>query len=571
MRHICLLVFNICIVLLIFTSSPTTISAASIPGDINNDGLVNIFDLSAVLTDFGKSSNFTFPRSDIDANGTVNIFDLSILLTNFGTSGPTEAPTPSPTISGTISPSATPTITGTQGTAILYTASNDDIQNPERGFMRQASVWLDQPDNSAGKINRRNPTDSLVWVYFRLDNYRDKPIDQHGLTIVQNTFNKAREQGLKLVIRFIYNWGPGWTNDAALATPDAPLNLVLSQIEQLRPLLVQNNDVIAAMQAGFVGHWGEWHSSAYLYTPASQKAIIDALLAALPKDRMLMLRYPRYKEIHYGGPMTELVAFNQSDISRIGHHNDCFLADPSDSGTYLSRQAQPPNQTSTLCTGASEIQCWRDFISQDGQFTPVGGESCQVNTPRTLCPNTLIELQELHWSFINNDYHPDVLTSWQSGGCMGDIRKRLGYRLILKQAVIPTALKPGSAFDMSVTLENQGFASMYNERPIYAVVRNTTTRYQALLPVDPRTWKSGGTYTINARFRLPPAIVPGTYELGLWLPDAHSSIKSNPLYAVQFANINTWDQTTGLNILTRDFIVDSNGQFIDDPAAPVLQ
>src|SRR6185295_1868446 len=174
----------------------------------------------------------------------------------------------------------------------------------------------------------------------RLDNYRDRLIDPDGLTNIWSVFTTARSRGLKLVIRFAYNDGPGSTTDANLANPDAPIELVLQHIDQLKPILVENADVIAVMQAGVVGHWGEWHSSKYLHPLEYRKAIVDALLAALPKDRMIQLRYPRYKEIFFQGPLTEKEAFSGTDRSRVAHHNDCFLRDQDDAGTYRSFSSQ---------------------------------------------------------------------------------------------------------------------------------------------------------------------------------------------------------------------------------------
>jgi hypothetical protein len=50
-------------------------------------------------------------------------------------------------------------------------------------------------------------------------------------------------------------------------------------------------------------------------------------------------------------------------------------------------------------------------------------------------------------------------------------------------------------------------------------------------------------------------VAPGTYKLGLWLPDAYTSLRGNPAYSVRFANNNTWDAATGINILTTNFQV----------------
>jgi hypothetical protein len=62
--------------------SPTpTPSPSGKVGDLNNDGSVNIFDLSILLSAWGTTN----PTADLNRDGTVNIFDLSILLSKWGT------------------------------------------------------------------------------------------------------------------------------------------------------------------------------------------------------------------------------------------------------------------------------------------------------------------------------------------------------------------------------------------------------------------------------------------------------------------------------------------------------
>jgi len=458
--------------------------------------------------------------------------------------------TPRPTASTTLTPA--PVIPSNK---ITYTGSNEDFANQERGLMKQSSIFPDQPFD-AQKVRALQPSDTLVWIYFRLDNYRDRLIDQNGLNTIRSAFTTARSRGLKLVIRFAYNPGPGSTTDANLQNPDAPIDLVLQHIEQLKPLLVENADVIAVMQAGFVGHWGEWHSSKYLYSLEARRAVIDALLSALPKDRMLQIRYPRYKEIFFQGPLTEQEAFSGTDQSRVGHHNDCFLRDDDDAGTYRSFSSQLPKHTSTYCDGKDTISCWKDFVATESQFTPMGGETCQYNPPRTDCANALQEMAMLHWSFINNDYKPEVLNGWTSGGCMETIRRNLGYRLMLKETFLPFAIKVGETMRLNIHLSNEGFAAMYNPRPVYVVLLGEGTRYTVpITDVDPRRWAPGQEQTINVSLNLPANVPPGTYQLGLWLPDASSLLRNSPAYAVRFANTGVWDPDTGINILTTNLQV----------------
>jgi hypothetical protein len=63
-------------------------STAPCGGDLNADGVVNIFDLSILLSEWGRTPGRV---ADIDLDGFVNIFDLSLLLRHYG-----QTPVPRP-------------------------------------------------------------------------------------------------------------------------------------------------------------------------------------------------------------------------------------------------------------------------------------------------------------------------------------------------------------------------------------------------------------------------------------------------------------------------------------------
>src|SRR5262249_49601427 len=140
-------------------------------------------------------------------------------------------------------------------------------------------------------------------------------------------FAKVRAAGIKLVLRFNYNDGP-------IGAPDAALAQIQQHVTQLAPLLAANADVIAFLQAGFIGAWGEWHSSTNGNdTTQNERAVVDALLAALPATRMIQIRTPEIVDAMFpGGPLQD--GFSGEARARIGHHNDCFLASDNDFGTY---------------------------------------------------------------------------------------------------------------------------------------------------------------------------------------------------------------------------------------------
>ncbi len=430
---------------------------------------------------------------------------------------------------------------------VIFLPTVEDIPNPERGFMGQVDVWPDRVGDFGG-IAKANQSDTLIWIYFRLDNYRSRPIDAAGLNRIQAAFQDARAKKMKVVARFIYNFGPGWSTDKSQMTPDAPIDIVLQHINQLKSIFQEEADSIAAMQVGFAGHWGEWHSSYNdLNITPNSTAIVEALAAALPTTIPLQLRYPRDKKSLYGEAIAPSDAFTGSIKSRIGHHNDCFLSDKSDSGTYRTLPLQDPPQ--------AEIDYWKNYIGQDGLYTPIGGESCSVNLPRTSCSVAVSELAALHWSFMNNEYHPDVIAGWESDGCLSDIRRKLGYRFVLESMKITDTVEAGGQIDLTLSMKNEGYAASYNFRKVYLVFIGVNGRFTIETPLDPRRWLPGMGISLPINTTLTSNIVPGDYKIGLWIPDMSPRLQNDPEFSIRFANMSVWDNVEGVNIIYPSFHV----------------
>lgn len=425
-------------------------------------------------------------------------------------------------------------------------ASDAILLNPERGFYRTLSLVNDRDHAWV-----RQAGSTLAFSYVRLDDYRDRDLDAALLDAVQEGFDEARLAGIKIILRFAYNFGP-WPN----SEPDATKAWVLEHISQLTPLLQSNGDVIAVVQAGFIGAWGEWHTSTngLLDVAADKFDILEGLLAAVPSDRAVQLRYPPYKDEGYGGPLTNVTAHNGTSAARVGHHNDCFLASDTDLGTYPS----------------NEIEQWKVFLEAETLWVPMGGETCALNPPRSDCPTATAEMERLHFGYINHEYHPDVVSSWENQGCRDVLERSLGYRMVGLSVTWPDSVRPGGVIPVIVRLRNDGFAAPWNPRPVW-IVLDGVERLEARLPdVDPRTWLAGEEVQLQVRLQLPAATAAGSYTLSLWFPDAADSLRDDPRYAIALANESVWDGVTGLNELAT-LEVDPDAPGSANPAATVFE
>ena len=376
---------------------------------------------------------------------------------------------------------------------IIYEESLDDFPNPERGFYHARS--LTEPQN----YDIRGENLTLVYGKVIADNFRDKPFSEDFLQAIQKGFDEVRKNGIKVNPRVAYNYGPH-PGAKARYGDDASLNIVMTHISQLKPLWIKNKDVINVLDAGFIGGWGEWHTSAnQLDSLPNQRAILFAILDALPKDRMVVQRYPGIKraiftgsEINDDSLLTRDRAFDGSNRARIGHLNDCFLSSPVDVGTYRHRDQE--------WTVEREL----NFIGTESQFVPYGGETCRLD-PRGECNNAVPEMTKLHINYLNLDYNKKVLNRWKEQGCFDEIRRRLGYRFVLVSAQLPQQLNPGKEFNLMFKIRNVGFGELFNPRNIEIVLINNTTGSEkvTILNEEPRFWGAGKTTKVNTSLSIP--------------------------------------------------------------------
>jgi hypothetical protein len=411
----------------------------------------------------------------------------------------------------------------TQGADPSATPECTALLNPERGVFQFRDL------RRVGSLSElRSQGYTLIYGKILIDDYLDRDFDAALLSGLSSAFEAARQAGIKVLPRFHYS--------DAIGQPDAPLARVLEHIDSARPLLQDESPVIAAMHAGFVGAWGEWHSSTNgLTEPVARKSIFDALLAALPDTRMVLARRPSHKQVAYGGPLTQESAFTGSALARIGHLNDCFLASDSDSGTYA-------------------VAGEKDYAVADSAFVAVGGETCAVNPPRSECASALAELELHHFSFINTSYNTAVIDSWRAGGCWETIRCRLGYRFVLTGHDVPERVARGAVLAVAVRLVNDGYAPAYNPRPVFLVL-DGATRHAGQVDADARRWAPGLDAEMCLGIRIPAELATGSYRVGLWLPDASDSLRDDPRYAIRLASGATWDEASGINWLDASITV----------------
>lgn len=439
-----------------------------------------------------------------------------------------------------------------QITTTNYSASNQNFANPERGMYHHTETHSNNysPLSTNQLENWRvNENITLILRIFYLDDFINASISNSYLNNMQSDFDKIRQAGIKCVVRFAYSNNTNGAYDASKAQ-------MLSHINQITPYLTNNSDIISVVQAGFIGVWGEWYYTDHFgINPSAtdydnRKDIVEALLNALPTDRMVQLRTPAFKRNMYDtDPLIGIQSSESTAVSknRLGHHNDCFLASETDFGTYNDVSVEYP------------------YLEQETNYTVMGGETCSKNEPRSNCSTAVEEMELFHWSYLNADYHPDVLNGFDNNGCLETIKNRLGYRFELKNGSFPTIVS--NTLDINIDLYNKGFAGLYNPRTAYVILRHISTNEEYKIPLltDPRTWEATtNEINISETLQLPETIIDGEYKLYIHLPDADSILGERPEYAVRFGNIDIWESNTGYNDLKTTITVSNEVLAVED-------
>lgn len=417
---------------------------------------------------------------------------------------------------------------------ITYPGTDEIFSNPERGF----SAYRSNPI-TISFINTLKPLNvTVIQRIYTIPQYNDIPLPESFLNTVQTDLNTARLGGVKVVPRFSY------TNNQN--GEDAALDTILLHINQLAPILQENYDVITYVEAGFIGAWGEWYYSSHnLNNTNSRRTVTYALLDALPLKRNVVVRTPDYKRkiFQINTPLDSLEAFSGTRRSRVGAHNDCFLADATDYGTYVY----------------NDIEGDKNYLNQDNRYVPQGGETC-CDCGYAGCSNSLVDLARMRYSVLNKDYHPSVLSRWVTEGCMDEVKRRLGYRFELLEATISDSIKPSGIFNLNFQITNKGFASPFNPRNFEIILRDNSNnhKYRLVTDVDPRFWMAGDTMFVNVTGGIPANMSEGNYSAYLFLADPEYRLHDNPDYAIRLANSNVWEDSTGYNSLNHSIIISNN-------------
>lgn len=423
-------------------------------------------------------------------------------------------------------------------TTVSFVETDELFPNPERGFHSQ--IYYGSRDLSAVADpeqfmqNREGEWNLTLYLHtYYLTDYMTSDIAPEFFERMEKNMRALRDGGAKCIIRFAYK--ANYRDDDH--PWDASQEWVSRHIDQIEPYLKKNADVIFCMEAGFIGSWGEWYyTDGFPFDPQTLEAFkprlefAEHLMRALPEDRQICFRTPGYKILllkSYGMDtvaLTEEEAFQPTVKARWAGHNDCFVSSAEDVGTYFSDYE-------------------REFWAADTKYTIMGGETCR-QCEYSNGEHAVSEMERYHWTHLNMEYQKKILNEWVEDGHMDEVKRRLGYRLVLDNAIVRTRNHQLSA---TVNLHNVGFAAPMNARLVEMVLVKGEEKHVFVQDIDPRHWFAGEAVCFEMKADV--SELEGEYELYLNLPDPYASLHDDPRFSIRCANQNTWCEETGYNHL----------------------
>ncbi len=336
--------------------------------------------------------------------------------------------------------------------------------------------------------------------------------------------------GIRIMPRFTYNFGP-----IGPGAMDAPLKIITRHIDQVAPILLKHKDLIFALEAGFIGTWGEWHDSTNGNdTPHAQAVVLHRELRYFGQYFPIVVRRPAY-DIEYAG------------LTRhrpLGLHDDYYASNAFDAGTWLPT---PTLTTAQLQNYAQQVSTTSLFVGEFGALYPTLQNCAALDAYSTT----------YHVQSISLGISPKTVGNYlDQQGCATSFFDKVGARIEITGATLTGDASPGAVMRAAVTLANTGYGRVIRERPVILVLLSGA-REIARIPVGPglfdlRKLAAGASRTFGFAFALPARLPKGSITVALLFQDPAPSLKPQAAYALPLNSVDqagnaVFDPATGLN------------------------
>lgn len=438
-------------------------------------------------------------------------------------------------------------------TATFNPDTTTNYRNPERGWYfgggtLDSSTSMDLPNYDADAAGQPIPLQNVTLASVRT--FLGSGVPSGGtLAAWQTSFNLARSTGIMFILRFLS------TGTAAQ---------IIAQTQAIAPILALNEDVIAVVQVGFRGDFGEWAGGFFDNDNVADKtAIFNAIVAMTPTTIPLDFTHIYERETWFGNknPVSATERFTGSVKARLGAHSDCFLTENGDSSFYTYVGTLTGFQsTMTAAQQAAYIQACSEYTSFGGEIcidsqgaalgmrtAPIGGVDAQG-----LPGGILNEAPRYHLSYLGGGQvgSGNFFPAWFNGGALNTIANMMGYRFQYDQITHVATAARGTMAVFDVLMRNYGWARMHKRRHLHLQLDNGGTRldFPSLMQMRELPSQATGSTLVRVYAPIPAGTPAGTYAVSLRLSSEYSTTQG-ARFTPQNANANNvgagqlWDST----------------------------
>ena len=335
------------------------------------------------------------------------------------------------------------------------TESTKNLENPSRGWYRIYTFWAEQKPDFQPMLWCDIEGDTLVMVIVNIGAYKEKALDESALENIRTILRFFSKRHYEIILRITYDH-----EGKALEKEPFFFSTVKEHLLQLIPVINEYAEHIFVYQGMLIGNWGEMHTSRFLQ-PTKLKELWSILKSELDNRIFTAVRRPSCWRMLHMNQETDNMGLFDDAIFGSENHLGTFGSLPRDSVSWDSLWSKKDelNFEDELCKrvpNGGEVICGEQYLS--------------VENPQS----TVETLRKMHITYLNKEYDKKLLGIWKewkwdgSGVWQGSslydyIENHLGYRFLVKNVEIIASDKNAKELELTITVENVGFACFYDE------------------------------------------------------------------------------------------------------------
>ncbi len=380
------------------------------------------------------------------------------------------------------------------------TQTIEELKNPARGWYRIYTYLADQSPDFTHVRWGEDCGETLALIIINIGAYKERALDKFALDNIRFILAFFAQKHYDIVLRITYDH-----EGKALEKEPFFFAQVQEHLKQLAPVIREFSDNIFVYQGMLVGNWGEMHTSRFL-DQEKLGTLWTILRDGAGEDVFYAVRKPaQWRMLH-----PENCGKKELCPGKMGLFDDAILGSESHLGTFGTASKDSAGWEA-LWSRADELAFERELCCH----VPNGGEVIYSDLfGKTDEMSNIVEVfRTMHITYLNRYYDEKILNLWkqwkypENGVWQGEsfldyMGSHLGYRFHVKDVDVKLTSRKERMFMVSITLENVGFANLYEEAELFFEWGyGNGEKYLKKLDYDLRQLNSGAEHVV--RFKIP--------------------------------------------------------------------